>query len=101
MYKNGLTIKDIERSGACSFSKARKILIHAGLYQSKRSLEINQYINDGLSLKEIADKLNITLQTINSHLKYNKGIYLDENPTKNAISIRKYRSKIQNEKTIK
>lgn len=91
LWNQGESIKGISRKTGIGHQKVRKILITAGdLYQTKRSQEVKQMLSEGYSPQEIADKMNLSMSALNTYLPYTKCIYLDVNPTKNAINIRKF-----------
>ena len=93
LYARGFSTKNIEKQGICSESKARKILINEGLYKSPRTVEIGLMLKEGMTALQIAEKLNISSKMVNAFMPYSKGLYLSENPTPNAMRIRRHRNK--------
>lgn len=45
------------------------------------------------SVENIAEKLRVSKSTVSAYLPYTKGVYLGENPSSNALKIRKCRAK--------
>ena len=73
--------------------KARKILFEQRLLSTDTSIIVSNLANEGLSAKEIADKLGMSQKAANTYLPYKKGIYKEPEPSKNAIRIRRHREK--------
>nr|DAP78682.1 MAG TPA: Lactose operon repressor [Caudoviricetes sp.]DAY55982.1 MAG TPA: Lactose operon repressor [Caudoviricetes sp.] len=44
-------------------------------------------------MENIAEKLRVSKSTVSAYLPYTKGVYLGENPSSNALKIRKCRAK--------
>lgn len=76
-----------------SWQKVRKILISAGVYNSEKSDQIREMVTNGMEPSEIASKLKIRINTVNSYLPYSKAEYNKEFPSPNALKIRKFREK--------
>jgi len=93
LYKNHVTVKEICKLGICSEAKARKILVSEGLYKSPRADEIKKMIEGGFDVPQIAKKLGVTEKAVNAFLPYTKGMYMRDNPTRNALVIRELRAK--------
>ena len=76
-----------------NWQKIRKILITEGMYESDTSIKINELHAQNKPISEIADLLKISETAVNSYLPYEKGIYNIDNPSANAMRIRKCREK--------
>lgn len=76
-----------------SEQKVRKVLIDAGAYESDMSIQVNDLYEQGYSVENIAEKLRVSKSTVSAYLPYTKGVYLGENPSSNALKIRKCRAK--------
>lgn len=87
------SIRAVARKHNISESKTKKILISNGAYHTDLSYKIMRLYNKGASIKEISKLLNISEKTVNVYLPYQKGEYKSDNPTENAIRIRKCRNK--------
>jgi hypothetical protein len=48
-------------------------------------------MQEGLTIEQAAEKLNISPKVANSYLPYNKGEYNSDNPSINALRIRGWR----------
>nr|DAV18298.1 MAG TPA: hypothetical protein [Caudoviricetes sp.] len=73
--------------------KVRKILITEGLYSTPESIKVNDLLKEGLSTEEVAKKLDISIGSVNNLAAYRKGEHNLDNPSQNALSIRKWREK--------
>lgn len=94
-YKRCNSMKQTAKKFDLSVGKIRKILITTGNYYSSRASVIAERFENGETPKQIAEILSVSLQTVNNYLPYTKGHYNGNNPTINAIRIRKYRKKTQ------
>ena len=83
--------------------KVRKVLITEGLWSSKKSLEIQHYVNLGKTTAEIADILSTTEKAVQQYLPYTKGLYNGDDPSVAAVNSADYRERIRvaQEKTLK
>ena len=87
------SIKKVAALFRISEQKVRKILIDADLYESDMSVQVKDLYEQGFSVEDIADKLGVSKSAVSGYLPYTKCVYLDENPSKNALRVRKYRAK--------
>lgn len=76
-----------------SQTKVRKALITLGAYETERICEIAALWAQGLRYAEIAETLGISKTCVYSNTPYEKGMYFSDNPTKNAIWIRRYKER--------
>lgn len=90
-YKINKSIKSAARAANISESKARKLLISEGMIHYERTDALLSLMKEGLTIEQAAEKLNISPKVANSYLPYDKGEYNINNPTLNALRIRKYR----------
>lgn len=88
--KSGM-ISDVANKNGVSLEKARKILISNNIYPNSLSKEIAKMQLEGLSPTLIQKKLKISNKTYNAHVGYTKGRYKTDNPSKNAMKLRKWR----------
>ena len=91
IYEEKQTINEVARILKISSQKVRRLLINSGHIQSEKSRQILYYISCGLSNKEIANKLEISVKTLNSYLPYRKCVYKQNTCSYNAEKIRKWR----------
>ena len=91
-YNTEGSIKKVAALFRISEQKVRKVLIAAGEYESDMSVQIKDLYEQGFSVEDIADKLGISKSAVSGYLPYSKGLYLGENPSKNALKIRKCRA---------
>lgn len=89
LWEQGFSQKEISRRLDISFSKVRKILVTVGAIETDES----KLLKAGLTVQEIAEKLDKTEKAVNARIPYEKGIYNAEYPTINAIRIRNCRDK--------
>lgn len=92
-YNAVASIKKVAALFRISEQKVRKILIDAGEYESDMSVQVKDLYEQGFSVEDIADKLGVSKSAVSGYLPYSKGVYLGENPSSNAIKIRKCRAK--------
>lgn len=92
-YKKTESIRETARIHDMSCSKVRKLLITAGAYSTKKSIEINKLLDEGLSTKEVAEKLNISVSSVLNLSVYRKGEHNHIKPSKSALNNRKWRQK--------
>lgn len=93
LYMQGMSQRQIALRTEISMQKVRKILITLGRYSSPNSEIIQTLYARGLSKADIAKKLKITENAVSSYLPYERGQLPSENPSKNALAIRRCRSK--------
>ncbi|WP_407857686.1 DNA-binding response regulator [Enterococcus hailinensis] len=92
-YKKTESIRETARIHDMSCSKVRKLLITADAYSTKKSIEINKLLDEGLSTKEVAEKLNISVSSVLNLSVYRKGENNHVEPSKSALNNRKWRQK--------
>ena len=100
-YDTEGSIKKVAALFRISEQKVRKILIDADLYESDTSVQVKDLYEQGFSVEDIADKLGISKSAVSGYLPYSKGLYLGDNPTGNALRVRKYRAKTQSNENDK
>lgn len=93
LHKKGLSLKQISRELNISEQKARKILITAGLWSSETCEKITALTKEGLSIDQITAETHLTRNAVLSYIPYDRGMQNTENPTVNALRIRKCREK--------
>nr|DAD84738.1 MAG TPA: Protein of unknown function (DUF1670) [Siphoviridae sp. ctqED62] len=93
LWEQGESRKTISRSLNLSEGKVRKILVTLGAYES----DITRMFRSGMAPDIIAQRTGKSLQAINTHIPYDKGMYGAQYPTKNALKIRKTREKQKGE----
>ena len=79
-----------------SRTKVRKILITMGVIQSEIADKALPLIQNGMSLKEIFEKLNISIATLSNYLPYGNRVYSRENRTNDAIRSKQYKERQKN-----
>ena len=92
-YSKCLSLKATAIQFGIGWQKVRKILINEGIYTSETSKKIQEMYNSGMHLEEISEKMGISKSAVDSYLPYLKTEYNKLNPSKNALLIRKCRSK--------
>ena len=93
LYSQNVSIKEMERRKICSLSKARKILISAGIYPTARSVQIKEMIEAGATVPEIAKSFGVSVKAVNAYLPYVRGMKNAEYPSINALRIRACRAR--------
>lgn len=92
-YNTEGSIKKVAALFRISEQKVRKVLIDAGEYESDMSVQVKDLYEQSFSVEDIADKLGVNKSTVSGYLPYSKGVYLGENPSSNALRVRKCRAK--------
>ena len=87
------SMDDTAKTFGLSHQKVRKILITAGVYSSPETNMAISLLEKGLKVEEIAKRMGVTKKTVSSYLPYSKCMYNMDNPTENALRIRKCRDK--------
>ena len=100
LYCSGHSVKECAKICGVSSVKAGRILITEGLWHTKRSDEIISLFEQGRTKEEIADKLCVSLKTVEAYMPYQRGIYLEGEETKNAAHSRQYRKRIANAQAV-
>ena len=89
------SIKETVEALGISVIKARKVILTEGLWSSKKSLEIQHYLNLEKTTLEIADILNTTEKVVQQYLPYTRGLYNLDNPSISSINCSSYRERIK------
>ena len=87
------SIKQVAQELGVSNSRVRKILINYGLFENEYSQKITELRERGLTQEEIAERLHLHPNTVNAYSPYEKGQYGKKNATKNALKLRAWREK--------
>ncbi|MDT2670008.1 DNA-binding response regulator [Enterococcus dongliensis] len=76
--------------------KVRKILINEGVYSTAESIRVNNLLSEGLSPAEVANKMAISISSVNNLSIYRKGEGKRKNPSKAAAYVRDFRERNKN-----
>ena len=93
MYEWTHSIKETAERLHISIGKVRKILITEGYHMGERAQAVKTLADQGFSAEEIAEKLHLSLKSVNAYMPYSKGIYSSEKRSGNAIRSEWYREK--------
>ncbi|MDT2751905.1 helix-turn-helix transcriptional regulator [Enterococcus thailandicus] len=74
-YLNSSSIRETAIHHNMSRQKVRKILITEGVYSTPQSIRVNELLASGYTTQEVADKLSVTVGTVNNLSAYRKGEY--------------------------
>lgn len=74
-YLNSSSIRETAIHHDMSRQKVRKILITEGVYSTPQSIQVNELLDSGYTTQEIAEKLAISIGTVNNLSAYRKGEY--------------------------
>lgn len=96
-YREHPTIYTVAKKCNCSRDVARRVLLSAGLISSKRAEEVHTLLSAGLSIGQIAERLDCTVETVYHHIPYRRGVHADYTPTPNALRIQKCRARKRNQ----
>ena len=78
-------------------NKVRKILITTGDLKSPITAEAVRMRNDGMSIKEIAKELGVSVATVSTAMPYEDKINNTLDPTEHATQVREYRAYERNQ----
>lgn len=92
-YKQGTAINLISDTANTSVGKVIKILVTEGVYSSETYDTIKELRMDGIPESEIAKICGLGKSAMDMYTPYTKGVYSSDNPTDNALRIRKSREK--------
>lgn len=74
-YLNNRSIRETAIHHDMSRQKVRKILITEGVYSTPQSVKINELLVSGYTTQEVAEKLAVSVGTVNNLVAYRKGEY--------------------------
>lgn len=74
-YLNNSSIRETAIHHDMSRQKVRKILITEGVYSTPQSIRVNELLVSGYTTQEVAEKLSISVGTVNNLASYRKGEY--------------------------
>lgn len=94
-YEETHSVKKTAEDLGTSIIKVRRVLITEGLWSSPTSRKIGELIEQGLSKKEIADKLHYTEKNVEAFSPYTKGEYGRSNRSSNSLRVQNYRARNQ------
>lgn len=92
-YKAGITVKKIAKIAGVSYNKVIKLLVTEGVFTSKTYDKIKELREEGLTEQEIADSCGLGKSAMWQYTPYKRGVYYSENPTENALKLRKWRAR--------
>lgn len=92
-YNRQKSIKATARKLGVSEGVVRKYLIGAGVVETAMTRRIAELRAAGMPLKDIAELLGVSSSSVSVNTPYQKGSYLTENKTYNAIKIRQCRAR--------
>lgn len=93
IYQDTESIKETARRMKMSQVKVRKILLTRGLWSSPRSAEINELLEEGKTVKEVADILGITPTAVQAYMPYSKAVYGEPERSVAAVRAERYRER--------
>ena len=73
-------------------TKAQKILVTMGEYSTAQTREIQKLRDDGLSVKEIAERLEVSQATVSASLPYTTVFHGTAEPSEHTQAVRDYRA---------
>lgn len=97
-YANNKSIRGAAKECGLSGSKCRKLLITAGVIQPEITRQIIFYRKNGLTDKQISEKLGIKVRTLNGYMPYKRLIYNQLTRSTNAERISAWRKRKKEER---
>jgi hypothetical protein len=98
VYKETGSLQRAADEMGFAYAKVRKVLITLGEYSTPFSEEVYTLRNTGMSVDEIAKKLNTTAKRVTAWLPYEKSIYNAPDKSPDAIRSDNYRKRIDHAK---
>lgn len=92
-YNKSKSIKRTARALEISEGVVRKVLIGYGILDTPLIRRIAELRAAGMPQKDIADLLKISISNVNANTPYERGTYLSNAKTANAVRIKKCREK--------
>ena len=89
LYEQGYSQREIAAKLNLSHKKVLQMLVTSGMIETDESRMYAQ----GYTVEQIAETLGKQVKSVLGRIPYQKGIYNAENPTINALRIRKHREK--------
>ena len=87
------TITHVAEEMNTSRMRVRKLLITAGYYSTDTSRRIQKLYEQGLSIQEIGERLDLGRSAVHNMLPYKKGIYKLPDPTLNAEQCQQFQTR--------
>ncbi|MBE5852730.1 MAG: plasmid pRiA4b ORF-3 family protein [Lachnospiraceae bacterium] len=91
-YKETNNIRGTAKKNQVSIVKVRRVLITEGLWSSPSSEAVKKLWEDGLTAKEIADALQMSLKSVQAYMPYSRGAY-GESETSDSMRSKNYRER--------
>lgn len=93
MYDWTHSVNETARNLGLSTGKVRKILITEGYNMGYNACMVKEFSEKGLSVSEIASKLNVSQKTVLAYLPYTKGSYMGSARSGTALRSERYRNR--------
>lgn len=74
-YEQTPTVAETARAVHLSEQTVRRVLITHGIYPSETSKTVHRLLMSGYTPQEVADKMEISMETLQTHMPYTKGSY--------------------------
>ena len=100
-YRIHNTIRMTAIKCGCSRDIVRRVAITEGLLDSPRIRQINEMLQRGMDVPEIARRLNCSEATVRGNSPYRRGCMADFPVTENALRIRACRARKKNKQVSK
>lgn len=92
-YKETKSVAKTSANLKVSQVKVRKVLITEGLWHSKTSDAVQEYLAQGKKTDEIAQLLKTTVKAVQQYLPYTRGIYKGDFQSSDAVRSAEYRKR--------
>lgn len=97
-HDEGGSLRRTAAAMGLSVQTARKMLVTAREYDTPRKQEIDALRKQGLSVRDIAERLGVSIKAVDSFIPYKRGTYLVPSESKNADRIRQCRQRKKDQK---
>ena len=94
-YLDNRSVKQTAKVCKTTLVRAQRVLITEGLWSSKTSRAVAELFEQNLTVHEIADKLCVSVKTVQAYLPYTRGQYGGSERTDEAIRSEEYRLRMR------
>ena len=94
-YEAGTSMRELANAHNISRQTVRRVLIDAGAYTNTTTEYATRRLDDGADLDTIASELGISRKALIQNLPHTKGLYGQDDATKNAKAIRRMRASLK------
>ncbi len=87
------SVKNVAKKCGASEVTVRRVLITEGVWSSRTSRKVEELLEQGESVPEIAAELSVSVKAVEAYLPYSRGMYGQEQ-TEDSVHAREYRERV-------